>query len=111
MKIYKFIPLILTIIIAVVLLLNATKRSAAYVLLHPDKFPGMSMKSNLVSFGLFFLLPTVIVIIVGTNSIERFKQGRKSSFITWIFFFILWLGWFLMLTRFEPLIDPLLMSL
>jgi fatty acid desaturase len=107
MKIYKFIPLVITLLVGVILFLNPTEGSVVYMMLNPTKFPSMSIKSNLLSLGLYVILPTVIIIILGTTSIEKFKQGKKSSFMTWVFLFIVWLCWLLMLTRFVPLIDPL----
>lgn len=106
MKIYKFIPLILIILVGVILCLNAIEGSVVYIMLNAS-LQYIPMKSRLINFGLYIILPAIILSIFGASSVEKLKEGKKASFTTWVFFFLVWLCWLLILTRFTPLIDPL----
>jgi cellulose synthase/poly-beta-1,6-N-acetylglucosamine synthase-like glycosyltransferase len=106
-KIYKFIPLIITIFIGAFLCFNPSKGSVLYMILNPDRFPHISTEVSLIVFSGYIILPTIFIITLGTIGVEKFKQGKKSLFIIWIILFLVWLFWILTLTRWNPIIDPL----
>jgi hypothetical protein len=106
MKIYKFIPLIITILVGAILCLNSIKGSVVYMMLNAG-FQYIPMRNRLIAFGLYIILPAIIISVLGASGIDKLKKGEKSLFIIWIFLFLVWVYWILILTRTVPFIDPL----
>jgi len=103
---YKFIPLILTILVGVILFLNPSEESIFYKMLHPSELPFeipfTPMEFMFVGLGLYVVVPAIIISILGAFGIEKLRKGKRLLFIIWIILFLAWVYWILILTRYSP---------
>lgn len=96
-KIYKFIPLIIIVILGAILCLNAKKWSEFSMMIHAEYLP---LETKLIAISLYILLPSIVLSVFGAIGVEKIRKGKKLLFMIWIILFLVWLYWIYSLTMF-----------